>query len=136
MNAFNEMAEKMQEVYRLYNAGGNLRTAVTHGVHDDKEEIRLPVFSFFLKEFLGVETPLTAEGPIDKPPLESLVCFRNGAPLDERLTQIDEELIPAFTYHPTPTQNRQERTKTLIASLRSEVFPNFPEKDVLFSHLG
>ena len=29
MDAFNEMADKMQEIYRLYNAGGNLRTAVT-----------------------------------------------------------------------------------------------------------
>lgn len=133
MDAFNEMAEKMQEIYRLYNVGGNLSTAVTHGAHDDKEEIRLPVFSFFLKEFLGVETPLVAEGPIDKPPDESLVCFRNGAPLDERLTQIDEELIPAFAFHPTPVRNRQERINTLIASLRSEVFRYFPEKDASFS---
>ena len=133
MDAFNEMAEKMQEIYRLYNADGNLRTAVTHGAHDDTEEIRLPVFSFFLKEFLGVETPLVAEGPTDKPPLESLVCFRNGAPLDERLTQIDEELIPAFAFHPTLARNRQERLNTLIASLRSEVFRYFPEKDAAFS---
>ena len=133
MNAFNEMAEKMQEIYRLYNASGNLGTAVTRGAHDDKEEIRLPVFSFFLKEFLGVETPLTAEGPIDKPPDQALVCFRNGAPLDERLTQVDEELIPAFTFTPTTVRNRQERIKALVASLRSEVFRYFPEKDAAFS---
>lgn len=131
MDAFNEMADKMQEIYRLYNASGNLRTAVTRGAHDDKEEIRLPVFSFFLKEFLGVETPLAAEGPIDNPPPESLVCFRNGAPLDERLTQIDEELIPAFAFH--PTRNRQERIKTLSASLRSEVFRYFLAKDAAFA---
>jgi hypothetical protein len=133
MDAFSEMAEKMQEIYRLYNAVGNLRTAVTRGAHEDTEEIRLPVFSFFLKEFLGVETPLVAEGPIDKPPPESLVCFRDGAPLNERLTQIDEELIPAFAFHPTPARNRQERIKDLVASLRSEVFRYFPEKDASFS---
>lgn len=133
MNAFNEMAEKMQEIYRLYNASGNLGTAVTRGAHDDKEEIRLPVFSFFLKEFLGVETPLTAEGLIDKPPDQALVCFRNGAPLDERLTQVDEELIPAFAFQQTPTRNRQARIKSLVASLRSEVFRYFPEKDAAFS---
>lgn len=133
MDAFNEMAEKMQEIYRLYNAGENLRTAVTRGGHEDNEEVRLPVFSFFLKEFLGVETPLVAEGPIDKPPDESLVCFRNGAPLDERLTQIDEELIPAFVFPGTPTRNREERIKALVASLRSEVFRYFPRKEASFS---
>ncbi len=133
MNAFNEMAEKMQEIYRLYNASGNLRTAVTHGAHDDIEEIRLPVFSYFLKEFLGVETPLVAEGPIDKPPDESLVCFRNGAPLDERLTQVDEELIPAFAFHPPLARNRPGRIKTLSAALQSEVFRYFPEKDPAFA---
>lgn len=133
MDAFTEMAEKMQEIYRLYHASGNLRTAVTRGAHEDKEEIRLPVFSFFRKEFLGVETPLTAEGPIDKPPPESLVCFRNGAPLDERLTQVDEELIPAFAFPATPARNRQERIKALVASLRSEVFRYFPAKDAAFA---
>jgi dienelactone hydrolase len=73
MDAFNEMADKMQEIYRLYQAGQNLRTAVTHGGHSDTEEIRLPVFSFFLKEFLGVNQPLAAEGPVDKPSPEGLV---------------------------------------------------------------
>lgn len=133
MGPFNELAEKMREVYRLYNAGENLRTAVTSGGHQDKEEIRLPVFSFFLREFLGIETPLTTEGLIDKPLPESLVCFRNGAPLDERLSRIDEELIPAFAFHPTATRNRQERIRTLATSLRSEVFRYFPAQDAAFA---
>src|SRR6185295_10763222 len=53
MDAFNQMADKMREVYRLYNADGALRTAVAPGGHADTEAIRLPVYSFFLKEFLG-----------------------------------------------------------------------------------
>jgi cephalosporin-C deacetylase-like acetyl esterase len=133
MDAFNEMADKMQEIYRLYNASGNLSTAVTHGSHVDTEEIRLPVFSFFLKEFLGIETPLAAEGPVDKPPPENLVCFRDGPPLDERLTQIDEELIPAHSFLPTTTRYRRERVKNLAGELRTEVFRYFPEKEASFA---
>ncbi|MCI0390180.1 MAG: acetylxylan esterase [Acidobacteria bacterium] len=129
MDAFNEMAEKMREIYRLYNAGGDLRTAVTHGGHADTEEIRLPVFSFFLKEFLGIETAVATEGPIDKPPRESLVCFRDGAPLDERLTRIDEELIPAYTPNVRAmARSPKERIDAITGALRTEVFRYFPEK--------
>jgi len=133
MDAFNEMADKMQEIYRLYNASGNLRSAVTRGEHSDTEEIRLPVFSYFLKEFLGVAPPLTTEGQIDTPPLESLICFRDGPPLDERLTRIDEELIPASSFRPTPAQRRQERIRSLAGALRTEVLRYFPEKESAFA---
>jgi len=133
MDAFNELADKMREIYRLYNATGELRTAVTRGGHADTEEIRLPVFSFFLKEFLGVESPVTAEGPIDIPPPESLVCFRNGAPIDERLTQIDEEFITAHSPVLTPARDRQERINSLVVALRTEAFRYFPEKKAAFA---
>jgi len=133
MDAFNELADKMREIYRLYNAGGELRTAVARGGHVDTEEIRLPVYAFFLKEFLGVEAPVAAEGPIDKPGPESLVCFRDGAPIDERLTQIDEELIPAFSPVPTPARARQARINALVGALRTEVFRYFPEKKAAFA---
>jgi cephalosporin-C deacetylase-like acetyl esterase len=134
MDAFHEMAEKMREIYRLYNAGGDLRTAVTHGGHADTEEIRLPVFSFFLKEFLGIETAVAAEGPIDKPPRESLVCFRDGAPLDERLTLIDEELIPAYTPNVRAmARSPKGRIDAITDALRTEVFRYFPEKAPAFA---
>ena len=71
-----------------------MRTAVAPGGHTDTEAIRLPVYSFFLKEFLGTNEAVTTEGPVDEPPPEALICFRDGLPIDERLTRIDEELIP------------------------------------------
>src|SRR5688572_5780564 len=117
MDAFNQMVDKMREVYRLYNAEGALRTAVTPGGHSDTEAIRLPVYSFFLKEFLSTD-PVTSEGPVDdelQP--EALVCFRDGLPLDERLTRIDEELIPP---------PRAMKLADLMAALRTEVFRYFP----------
>ena len=68
MDAFNEMVAKMGEVYRLYNASERLRTAVTPGGHTDTEAIRLPVYSFFLKEFLGMDSPGDERRPVDEPP--------------------------------------------------------------------
>jgi cephalosporin-C deacetylase-like acetyl esterase len=119
MDAFNELVEKMGEIYRLYDAQSALRTAVTPGGHNDVEAIRVPVFSFFLKEFLGNDMPLTSEGPIDEPKPETLVCFREGLPVDERLTRIDQELIP---------QRRIAKLPELVKILRTEVFRYFPEK--------
>ena len=82
------------EIYRLYKRSDALRTAVAPGGHNDTEAIRLPVYSFFLKEFLGATRPADGEGPVDEPAAGELICFRNGLPIDERLTRIDEELIP------------------------------------------
>ena len=128
MDAFDEMAGKMREVYQLYSAEGALRTAVTPGGHSDTEAIRLPVYSFFLKEFLGIDTPVTAEGPVDEPPTGQLLCFRDGYPLHERLTRIDEELIPAYAFSlgTKPAPARERRTRELTGQLRDEVFRYFP----------
>ena len=118
MDAFNQMADKMREVYRLYNAEGALRTAVTPGGHSDTEGIRLPVYSFFLKELLGIDSPVISEGPVDEPEPRALVCFRDGIPLDEALTRIDEELIPA--------RAQSKTIQELSANLRNDVFRYFP----------
>jgi cephalosporin-C deacetylase-like acetyl esterase len=117
MDAFTEMVDKMREVYRLYGADPAVRTAVTPGGHSDTEAIRLPVASFFQKEFLGVDAPVTAEGPLDDPAPESLVCFREGLPLDERLSRVDEEFIP---------QGRPATLASLTTTLSTDVFRYFP----------
>jgi cephalosporin-C deacetylase-like acetyl esterase len=128
MDAFTEMVEKMRKVYRLYKADSAIRTAVTPGGHSDIEVIRLPVYSFFLKEFLGIDSPVSAEGPFDEPQPESLVCFRDGLPIDERLTRIDEELMPP----PRPI-----KLSDLVSTLRTEVFRYFPsEKTALDPQWG
>jgi cephalosporin-C deacetylase-like acetyl esterase len=128
MNAFRDMVAKMGEIYGLHNAAGALRTAVTPGGHTDTEAIRLPVYSFFVKEFLGIDKPVTNEGPVDEPGPEELICFRNGLPIDERLTRIDEELIPArrASRQAVPAHARQRRVDELTATLRNEVFRYYP----------
>ena len=88
------------------------------------------MYSFFLEQLLGVNEPVVAEGPVDLPEPESLVCFRDGLPVDERLSRIDEELIPtkALAMDELATeQARARRTAQLTATLRSEVFRYFPE---------
>jgi cephalosporin-C deacetylase-like acetyl esterase len=128
MNAFSEMVAKMREVYSLYGAGAALRTAIAPGGHADTEAIRLPVYSFFVKELLGRDAPVTAEGPVDEPEPDELICFRNGLPIDERLTRIDEALIPARAAPPKalPGAARQAALAALTTKLRTEVFRYFP----------
>lgn len=126
MDTFNELIGKMRTVYRLYKSEDALRTAVTPGGHNDTEAIRLPVYSFFLKEFLGSDSPVTAEGIVEEPPRELLTCYRNGLPIDERLTRIDEDLIPMSRQTTIP--QRENRSKELIAALRGEVFRYFPSQ--------
>jgi cephalosporin-C deacetylase-like acetyl esterase len=134
MDAFTELIGKMKEVYRLYNSEAALRTAVAPGGHSDTEAIRLPVYSFFLKEFLGEEVPVGEEGPVDEPPRELLACYRQGLPLDERLSRIDEELIPLRPRSglALAPEARQRRTRELTAVLREEVFRYFPERPLPF----
>lgn len=112
MDSVTEMVEKMREIYRLYKAEGAVGIAVAPGGHANTEAIRLPVYSFFLKEFLGIHTPVTAEDPVDEPPAEKLVCFSDGLPLEDRLARIDEELVPAhvFSLETASPQARQSRS--------------------------
>lgn len=119
MNAFNEMLAKSGEIYSLYQAKGSLRSSVTAGGHSDTEAIRLPVYSFFLEQLLGNRTPVTAEGPVEIPPNGALICFRDGLPVAEKLSRIDEELFPA-------PQTKHRDASRLRAALREEVFRYFP----------
>lgn len=123
MNAFTDLVEKMREAYRLYGAEDAFRRSVTPGGHVDTEEIRLPVYSFFLREFLRREAPVVSEGPVDLPAPEEFACFRNGLPLDERLTRIDEELVPL---HRSDTAILAQ--PELASLLRREVFRYFPSQ--------
>ena len=127
MDSFNEMVDKMGDIYDLYGRPNALQTAVAPGGHADTEAIRIPVYSFFLKEFLGAKAPLTEEGPVDEPLPEQLICFRNGLPIDERLTRIDEALFAAGS--PSAASSSKGRAGTideLRTALRTEVFRYFP----------
>jgi cephalosporin-C deacetylase-like acetyl esterase len=124
MNTFTEMMEKIGEIYSLYRAKDSLRTAVTPGGHTDTEAIRLPVYSFFLEQFLGNRTPVLAEGPVELPDNAALVCYREGLPVKERLTRIDEELFPGPKIKPRDAAQ-------LAKTLRDEVFRYFPAPGAL-----
>ncbi len=131
---FEQLVDKMREIYRLYEASDNLRAATVPGGHADSESIRLPVYQFFLKEFLGLDTTLTEHGPVDTLKAEQLLCHGDGFPLNERLTRIHEEFMPGavFTAERLTSEGREARLKELTHTLRSEVFPYFPESGVSF----
>jgi cephalosporin-C deacetylase-like acetyl esterase len=128
MDTFTEMVEKIRSIYLLYKRDDALRTAVTPGGHTDTEAIRVPVYSFFLREFLGQKGPLTAEGPVEDPAIEALMCFRDGLPLDERSTRIDQELFSLRISSPSAarTDKPQRNADELRRTLRTEVFRYFP----------
>jgi cephalosporin-C deacetylase-like acetyl esterase len=130
MKAFGEMAEKIALIYRVYDKAGALRTAVAPGGHSDTEAIRLPVYSYFLEQFLGRREPVAAEGAIEEPPPDALICFRDGLPLDERLTRIDETLVPARVAPRSPLSApaRAARLDELRLALRTEVFRYYPRE--------
>jgi cephalosporin-C deacetylase-like acetyl esterase len=121
MNTFEEMMSKVREIYSLYGATDALRASVTPGGHTDDEVIRLPVYSFFLAQFLGIKTPVAAEGPVDIPTKETLICYRKGLPVDERLSRIDEELFPGIA-------GAGRSAGALAATLREEVFRYFTKE--------
>jgi dienelactone hydrolase len=65
MDTFTGMVDKVRNVYDLYGRGRALQTAVAPGGHSDTEAIRIPVYTFLLKELLGAKEPVTAEGTVD-----------------------------------------------------------------------
>ena len=73
MDAFDEMVGKIQEIYSLSKRSDALLTAVAPGGHSDTEAIRVPVYSFFLEQFLGTKEPLTVEGAVDEPQPAALI---------------------------------------------------------------
>ena len=125
MDTFTEMVDKIGEIYGLYKKSDALRTAVTPGGHTDTEAIRLPVYSFFLKELLGKDEAMTTEGEVEEPPVDTLICFRDGLPIDERLTRIDETLIPPRAAS-SSLKSRRPGLSDLRTVLREEVFRYYP----------
>jgi cephalosporin-C deacetylase-like acetyl esterase len=125
MDSFTEMVDKVRDVYELYGRRDALQTAVAPGGHTDTEAIRVPVYAFFLQQFFG--KPVTVEGPVDEPLQEDLVCLRNGLPIDERLTRIDETLFASGSAsEASASQARASSIEELRRALRSEVFRYFP----------
>ncbi len=130
MDAFGELYDKMGEIYSLYGVAAALDTAIAPGGHADSEPIRLPVYEFFLKQFLGIDTTITTEGVIDTLTSDKLTCWLDGFPLREKLTRIDEALIPAWEFSPGKlNSNVKERKEELIKLLKREPFHYFPGQD-------
>lgn len=129
MDAFGELYDKMGEIYSLYDASSALDTAIAPGGHSDSEQIRLPVYEFFLKQFLDKDTTITTEGVIDTLTSDKLTCWLDGFPLREKLSRIDQALIPLWEFSAGKLeQDVKERKSELIKLLRRESFRYFPEQ--------
>jgi hypothetical protein len=70
---------------------------------------------------------MTTAGEVEEPPAETLICFRDGLPIDERLTSIDETLIPPRAAS-SSLKNRRPGLSDLRTILREEVFRYYPAR--------
>ncbi len=130
MPYFNQLVDKMRVVYKLYTASDSLNTATAPGGHADSETIRLPVYEFFLREFLGSKEKITSHGAVDTLPDAELLCMRDGYPLDERLTRVHEEFMPkrgGTVPRQWSAEARQARCAEVINQLRERVFAALPQ---------
>lgn len=132
MPYFNQLAGEMSKVYRLLGAGDKISTATVPGRHADSEEIRLSVYEFFMRLFMGKDLHLTQHGSVDTSFADKqLLCMRNGFPLDERLTRIHQKFMPRAKLIPKQlNESRRElRLAELTSRLRERVFGYFPQND-------
>ncbi len=129
MPYFNQLYEGMRQVYELYGAGDKIGTATVAGPHADSEQIRLPVYRFYMHLFLGNDDEITEQGAVDTSFADSaLVAMPGGFPLDERLTRIHEDFMPRAVMSPQAFSDpeRRSRLDELAARLRERVFNYFP----------
>ena len=132
MTYFNQLVGEMSKVYRLLGAGEKIGTATVPGRHADSEEIRLPVYEFYMRLFMGKDLNLTQHGAVDTSFTdEQLLCMRSGFPLDERLTGIHKEFMPRAALIPQQLNQsgREVRLEELASLLRERVFGYFPQDD-------
>ncbi|HUU29327.1 MAG TPA: acyl-CoA thioester hydrolase/BAAT C-terminal domain-containing protein [archaeon] len=130
MPYFNQMVEKIREIYHLYGAEENLGTVTVPGGHSDSEMIRLPVYAFFLKELRGLDTTITEHGQVDTLFMDSLLVIRDGYPLNERVTRIHDEFMPVVNLSQervAPGELDRKRSE-LSRLLRESIFDFFPSE--------
>jgi cephalosporin-C deacetylase-like acetyl esterase len=130
MPYFEQLVDKISGIYSLYGKPDNIGTATAPGGHNDSEAIRLPVYSFFLKEFLGVGEKVTSHGAVDTLPDEQLLCLRDGYPADDRLSRIHKDFMPlAHRTSESPAGvEKESRKKSFRELLHKKVFSFFPEQ--------
>jgi cephalosporin-C deacetylase-like acetyl esterase len=129
MPYFNQLYKGMKEVYKLYGAGDKIGTATVPGIHADSEEIRLPVYRFYMSLFLGRDEKITEHGAVDTSFSDnSLIAMSGGFPTDERLTRIHEEFMPRAAMTPLKLSDADRSCKLdhLRGRLSERVFNFFP----------
>ncbi|MBW7997859.1 MAG: hypothetical protein FVQ81_15080 [Candidatus Glassbacteria bacterium] len=132
MPYFSQLADGMRQVYELYGAGDKIGTATVPGGHADSERIRLPVYEFYLRLFLGRDVKVTEHGAVDTSfSVSELQAMRDGFPLNERLTRIHEEFMPRAVAVPQKMSinERNDKLEQLAVRLGERVFGYFPSNE-------
>ncbi|HZN32251.1 MAG TPA: prolyl oligopeptidase family serine peptidase [Pirellulaceae bacterium] len=139
MDANERISPRLERLYSLYGAGGDVDAVVSVGGHAYRQDIRQAVYQFINAHLKGDARPITDSeidivsegrdpGPYPIAP-ERLRVFPTDAdlPRDEVNTKIDQQFVP-IAKNAAPKAGEFEAWKaTLRAELRRVSFRYFPE---------
>lgn len=124
---------KLRKLYELLGAPENIRLVVTPGPHSYHEISRREVFAWFVKHLRGLDVAPedvgdVEDGPGEREPLEVLSVFKDGIPLDERTTTVQEWFIrPPPPPRIASADELDRYRRKLVDILLEKTFSAFPE---------
>ena len=118
--------EQVRDVYEALGVEEDLGLAITVGGHEDTQQLRVPVFSWFNRHLKG-EDPL-----IDQPaePLLDEADLRvfDELPEDEIVTTIHDTFVPAADVEtPADASAWETQRDEFLEQLKTNTFGNWPE---------
>jgi WD40 repeat protein/dienelactone hydrolase len=99
-----DVYQKVQKIYRLYDAEDRLGLNITEGPHKDTQELRVPAFRW-LNRFLKSDDALIRQ-PAEKIFAPEELRVFASLPADERVTTIHESFVPAVSALLHPDEQR------------------------------
>jgi dienelactone hydrolase len=140
MDANERIITRLERLYSLHGAGGDVDAVVSVGGHAYREDIRRAAYQFINAHLKGDARPVTDSevdivsegrdpGPYPIEP-EKLRVFTTDAdlPRDEINTKIDESFVPMAKTEPPKAGEFDAWKKSLREELRRVSFRYFPER--------
>ncbi len=125
-----DVYQKVQKIYRLYDAEDQLGLNITEGPHKDTQELRVPAFRW-LNRFLKADDALIRQPAEKLFAPEELRVFAS-LPEDERVTTIHESFVPAVSAEALPETHAalQTAAATWMEGLRTKAFAGWPNGEM------
>ena len=134
MDANERIVNRLERVYSLYGASGDVDSVVSVGGHDYRRDIRQAVFRFINSHLKGdASAVLDSEeaepgGTVKlfKPEELRALATDDDLPKDQRNTTIDQHFVPLAKVEPPASGEFADWQKKLLSELRNAAFRYFP----------